>query len=190
MENAYERKKQPELVRRGLLDHAQRLAVENGLASLTIQAVADAAGVTKGGLFHHFPSKQALVEAMFADAVEALDREIDELMAKDDEAYGSFTRAYVNSCFFDRDRQDANLWSTLSVSMISEPALREIWSRWQQSRFARHHETDSDVALEIVRLASDGIWLADLTAVDGHYLASRNELYDRLIAATRLKNKE
>lgn len=190
MENAYERKKQPELVRRGLLDHAQRLAVEHGLAALTIQAVADAAGVTKGGLFHHFPSKQALVVAMFTDVVEALDREIDELIAEDDEAYGSFTRAYVNSCFQDRDRADANLWSALSVSMISEPALREIWSQWQAMRFERHRHTDSDLDLEIIRLAADGVWLADLTAVNGKYPASRDDLYARLMAATKQTNKE
>lgn len=190
MENAYERKKQPELVRRGLLDHAQRLAVDQGLASLTIQAVADAAGVTKGGLFHHFPSKQALVEAMFADVVDALDREIDELMAKDEEPYGAFTRAYVDSCFLDRDRKSANLWAALSVSMISEPQLRDIWSRWQMQRYERHRETDGDLGLEIIRLAADGVWLADLMAVDGRYPASRDDLYRRLIEASRLNNKE
>jgi AcrR family transcriptional regulator len=190
MENAYERKKQPELVRRGLLDHAQRLAVEEGLASLTIQAVADAAGVTKGGLFHHFPSKQALVEAMFVDVVEALDREIDALIAKDTERYGAFTRAYVDSCFMDRNREGGNLWSALSVSMISDPTLRAIWSRWQSQRLERHAETDSAIELEIVRLAADGVWLADLTAVEGRYSASRDETYVRLMAATRQTNKE
>lgn len=190
MENAYERKKQPELVRRNLLDHAQRLAVEQGLASLTIQAVADAAGVTKGGLFHHFPSKQALVEAMFTDVVDALDREIDALMEKDDEAYGSYTRAYVDSCFLDRDREDANLWSALSVSMISEPALREIWSDWQDARLECHKETDGDLKLEIIRLAADGVWLSDLTAPEGRKPAPRKELYARLMAATREHNKD
>jgi hypothetical protein len=34
------------------------------------------------------------------------------------------------------------------------------------------------------------VWLADLTAVDGRYPASRDELYRRLMAATRQKNKE
>jgi hypothetical protein len=49
MGNAYTRIKQPELVRRALLDHAAKLAVEQGLAAVTVQAVSDAAGVTKGG---------------------------------------------------------------------------------------------------------------------------------------------
>jgi DNA-binding transcriptional regulator YbjK len=60
MANPYHRQKQPEAVRRALLEQAARLAVEQGVAAVTVQAIADAAGVTKGGLTHHFPSKQAL----------------------------------------------------------------------------------------------------------------------------------
>ncbi|RYG89090.1 MAG: TetR/AcrR family transcriptional regulator, partial [Alphaproteobacteria bacterium] len=73
--NAHKRKKQPELVRRALIDHAARLAVEQGLAAVTVQAVSDAAGVTKGGFMHHFPSKQALVDAVFTELIEIIDRD-------------------------------------------------------------------------------------------------------------------
>ena len=104
MTNAHERKKQPEVVRRNLLDCAAKLAAEQGVAALSVQAVADAAGVTKGGLFHHFPSKQALLEAVMADLLTALDSEIDAFVSQDCEAYGRFTRAYVNAVFDDRDR--------------------------------------------------------------------------------------
>ncbi len=48
MATAYNRKKQPELVRRTLLDCAAKLALEQGLAAVTVQAVSHAAGVTKG----------------------------------------------------------------------------------------------------------------------------------------------
>ena len=58
MVNAHHRKKQPEQVRRTLLDCAARIAAEQGIANVTVQAVAEAAGVTKGGLFHHFPEQK------------------------------------------------------------------------------------------------------------------------------------
>src|SRR3546814_10243849 len=58
MSLSHQRKKQPELVRRSLIDCAARIVAEAGVGGATIQAVADAAGVTKGGLLHHFPSKQ------------------------------------------------------------------------------------------------------------------------------------
>lgn len=46
---SYKRKKQPELVQQQILDAAIAIGSEKGLASLTVQAVADRAGVTKGG---------------------------------------------------------------------------------------------------------------------------------------------
>ena len=73
MATAYNRRKQPELIRRLLLDCAATLALEQGLANVSVQAVSAAAGVTKGGLFHHFPSKQALVEGVAADLIERID---------------------------------------------------------------------------------------------------------------------
>jgi len=47
-----------------LLDAAERLVSEVGAAHLTLEAVARAAGVSKGGLLYHFPSKEALLQAM------------------------------------------------------------------------------------------------------------------------------
>ncbi|MDQ0063824.1 AcrR family transcriptional regulator [Paenibacillus harenae] len=35
-----------------------------GAEKLTLEAVAKEAGISKGGLLHHFPNKQALINAM------------------------------------------------------------------------------------------------------------------------------
>lgn len=165
-ENAYTKRKQPEQVRRALLDQTAALAVGGGPAAITIQAVADRAGVTKGGLLHHFASKQALVEAVFADLLEKLDQEIDLYMAEDGAMRGRFTRAYVRAIFADRKLGNSSPWAALSVSMISEPALRQLWSRWMERKLAEHRTTDDAPMLEIARLAADGVWLADLLQED------------------------
>jgi AcrR family transcriptional regulator len=47
-----------------LLDAAEAVIVRDGIASLTLDAVAAEAKVSKGGLLHHFPSKDRLVEAL------------------------------------------------------------------------------------------------------------------------------
>ncbi|SNB73051.1 transcriptional regulator, TetR family [Agrobacterium sp. 719_389] len=185
MTNAHERKKQPEIVRRNLLDCAAKLAADQGVAALSVQAVADAAGVTKGGLFHHFASKQALLEAVMADLLSALDAEIDVLISQDREAHGCFTRAYVNAVFADRDRESGRQWAALSVSMVGEPSLRRMWASWYEGRLIRHKETDEGVILELVRLAADGIWFADLLADDGRAGGDRAALKARMIAQTK-----
>jgi len=45
MENAYKRKKQPELIRRALIEQAARITLEEGLSKVTFQAVAEAVGI-------------------------------------------------------------------------------------------------------------------------------------------------
>jgi AcrR family transcriptional regulator len=160
--SAHHRKKQPEQVRRALLDCAAQIAAEQGAAAITIQAVADRAGVTKGGLLHHFDSKQALLAAVFKDLLDKMDQEIERTLADDPQARGRFTRAYVRACFSDRLLGDRSLWGALSVAIVSEPALRALWSAWLDRRMARHAETDGDPRLIAVRLAADGVWLADM----------------------------
>jgi AcrR family transcriptional regulator len=165
--SAHHRKKQPDQVRRALLDCAAQIAAEQGAAAITIQAVAERAGVTKGGLLHHFDSKQALLAAVFADLLEQMDREIDRSMDQDPTPRGRFTRAYIKACFGDRLLGTRSLWAALSVAIVSEPALRALWSAWLDRRMARHSDTDGDAHFVVIRLAADGIWLADTMEKDG-----------------------
>ncbi|MCD0167012.1 TetR/AcrR family transcriptional regulator, partial [Deinococcus sp. 12RED42] len=54
------RSRQPELTRAALLAAASTVLREQG-ASLSLDAVARAAGVSKGGLLHHYPTRDALL---------------------------------------------------------------------------------------------------------------------------------
>lgn len=182
MENAHKRKKQPDVVRRALIDQAARLAVEGGLAAVTVQAVSDAAGVTKGGCMHHFPHKQALIDAVFQQLLGALGAELDGLMADDSEPVGSFTRAYIQATL-DLDWKGADSpQGPLSVLLMGDAQLRSMWAPWFKARMARHQETDGTLALAFVRLAVDGVWLSDLV---GSELPDRQVLRSTLMDATR-----
>ena len=167
---------------RALLDHAAKLAVTQGLAAITVQAVAEAAGVTKGGLLHHFPSKQALINAVFADLLDALDHQLDARIAADPEPYGAFTRAYIDSVFAIEPEDNAAVWAALAISMLTDPPLRQLWADWVQDRHDRHRDTDGALPLAAIRLTADGIWLADLTGVT---VEERARMREFLIEQTR-----
>lgn len=51
--------------RAALLDNAERLFTENGYAGTSLEEVVAASEVTKGALYHHFPSKLALFDCVF-----------------------------------------------------------------------------------------------------------------------------
>ena len=53
-----------------ILDAAFAVVSTEGSAHLTIDAVADAAGVSKGGLLYHFPNKRALLLGMLETMLE------------------------------------------------------------------------------------------------------------------------
>ena len=65
-----------------LLDAAERVVVESGATHLTLDAVAKSAGVSKGGLLYHFPSKEALLAGLVARHFEDVDAEVAKRLAR------------------------------------------------------------------------------------------------------------
>src|SRR5664279_5324597 len=60
---------------------ASGLFIEHGYAGTSLDEVVAAARVTKGALYHHFPSKLALFESVFLDVQEATSREVSQALS-------------------------------------------------------------------------------------------------------------
>ena len=67
--------------RERLLDAAERVVVESGATHLTLDAVAKSAGISKGGLLYHFPSKEALLQGMVTRHFQEVDAEVGKRLA-------------------------------------------------------------------------------------------------------------
>jgi AcrR family transcriptional regulator len=66
-----------------ILDTAQRLFSERGYQGTTIDLVVQSAGVSKPTVYSHFPSKQALWQAMLEQAIEQSERQRAAIMRSD-----------------------------------------------------------------------------------------------------------
>jgi len=183
-QNAHKRKKQPELVRRALLDEAARITLEQGLSKVTFQAVADAVGVTKGGVMHHFATKDALILEVFYDAMVKFEAEVNAAMAKDPVSYGSFTRAYIDATISlgEKGQAEFNSQATLYVLMLGDRMLRERWAEWSNEQLKKYAATDNSETLCMVRLVADGIWLSDFSGID---ISDMTSIRERLINMTQ-----
>src|ERR1044072_4109028 len=70
-----------QLIDEGILDRAAELFAQHGFEQTSLRALAEAVGLSKAGLLHHFPSKDALYTAAHdvsrARAREVLDQVAD-----------------------------------------------------------------------------------------------------------------
>ena len=71
--------------------------VRDGVARLTLEAAAAEAGLSKGGVLYHFPTRDALVAGMVVKIIEEFDRDIEAHLDGDAECPGAFTRAYIRA---------------------------------------------------------------------------------------------
>ena len=63
-----------------LLDAAMAAFVEHGADDVSLEEIARRAGVGIGTLYRHFPTRQALLEAVYRDQVESLSSRAEELL--------------------------------------------------------------------------------------------------------------
>jgi AcrR family transcriptional regulator len=135
-----------------LLDAAEELLCDQGSAALTLSAVADRAGVSKGGLLYHFSSKEALIKAM----VERLIDDFDQLMAA--QSGDTYTERHLRATLVAVRSGRLRRWAVVtgaSGNLFLLAPLREAMTRWH--REALDDEPDP-LASQIVRLACEGLW--------------------------------
>ncbi len=172
-------------VRRQLIEVAARICVERGFGGLTLDAAAREAGVSKGGLMHHFPSKQALLDGLCDFVIEAFDRRLAEIAATDPDPRGRFTRAYLLANAEAGTAPAIEHWNSLAILMVAQADMRARWGRWMEAHIARIEAVEGSTACLIVRLASDGLWLFDMFGAPGVAAERREGLIDALVAMTR-----
>ena len=87
-----------ELTRRDeLLAIAARLFAEKGFRNTTVRDIADAAGILSGSLYHHFDSKESMVDEILSSFQTELFARYDEILLGDGDARSKLERAVAVS---------------------------------------------------------------------------------------------
>jgi AcrR family transcriptional regulator len=167
--------------RRKILDAAFSLVKREGVARLTIEAVAQEAGLSKGGVLYHFRSKESLIQAMVASLVERFQDDIETARREEPDgersAPGSWLRAFIRASAgpIEGDEDTAALLAAVAIDPSLLAPLQEQYARWQ----AQAESDGVDPALAtVIRLALDGLWMADLFRL----AAPQNALRDQVFA--------
>ena len=177
MSNGHKRKKAPDLVRQNLLEASLDLMASVGIEKMSLNEVSLKAGVTKGGLLHHFSSKKELIVAAIKYALSLIDRHIYMHLENDQNSYGKFTRAYIKVSL---EPDVKEIWDAFSFSLMSDKALYSIWDEWLDGHLNAFKATDYGIDLQMIRYAADGIWLKNFV----HNTTADQLLITELISKT------
>jgi len=82
-----------------ILDAAERMFAEHGLEGVSMNAIAEAAGVSKANVFHHFSSKNLLYLTVVRRACQDANRHLDDLGASGTpigDRLAQFARAHLD----------------------------------------------------------------------------------------------
>ncbi|QBJ94829.1 TetR/AcrR family transcriptional regulator [Rhodococcus sp. ABRD24] len=164
-----------------ILDALERLLLDVGLAQVTLEAVAAAAGVSKGGLLYHFPSKEALFASMVRRLGDRSDRQLADAVARG----SSVSEIYLQ--YPDANSADEiALYRSMLAAMRSadgqhdevQQAVGDVMRSWDDGLLS---EIDDPVQAEIVRLVGDGIYLAALLGLPRADPNLHRRVVDRLL---------
>ncbi|WP_428939518.1 TetR/AcrR family transcriptional regulator [Fontivita pretiosa] len=168
-----------------LLDAAEQVVARDGVANLTLDAVAREAGVSKGGLLYHYPSKSALITAIVERLAQRCETDQQQALANEPPAPGAFTRAFIRAHSDPIDPRDVPVHSALLAAAGTNPQFmqpfRKRFAQWQ----ARLEADGIDPAIAmIVRLAIDGLCLGPLLGIPVPQGELRERVVQKLIAMT------
>lgn len=164
-----------------IIDAAEDIVIESGASHMSLAAVAAKAGVSKGGLLHHFPSKAALLDAMMVQQVrihqETWEKILEEIPRGLSRELTAFILATVN-----RNRARDRLGASLSAAMAHDPRLNEPVRRAVARTYAKFASPSMPFEkAAIIALASGGLWLHEMFNMSPFTEEQRARIIDELL---------
>lgn len=175
----------PSSTRDAVLRAADRVVIESGVSGMTLEAVAREAGVSKGGLLYHFPSKEALIGGMIGRLIGGFEDALGRELRRDEGAgSGRWTRAYARASFAD-DRWYLQVSAGLLAAVAENPGLLAPLRKGYEDgqRWAERDGIDPAVAT-LVRLAADGLFFAEVLGFAPPEGALRERVLEALLSLT------
>jgi AcrR family transcriptional regulator len=152
----------PTISREALLVLAEEIVNEHGPQALTIDALAKAAGISKGGVQYSFASKDQLISALlqrWRDQFDSLLPDIDAVTPTE------FVRSYLAAMRTPQGAFNAKS-ASLMIAQIQDPQHRAASADWYRVLLGKIGHAPGHRPARIAFLAIEGLFLARLLGVD------------------------
>jgi AcrR family transcriptional regulator len=163
-----------------------RILRGDGLTNLTLEKVAQEAGLSKGGLLYHFPNKESLIEALFEYHNNIFETRLQALAEKEGDDTGAWLRAYAKASIEQiTDAGNASLYASLFAAeeryASAHASMRRKYIDWQQQ--VENSGLDPTWAT-LVRLAVDRLWFAEMHQYAPPDAERRTQIVDLILQLT------
>ena len=157
--------------REELLQIAAGLFADKGFKNTTVRDIADASGILSGSLYHHFDSKESMVDEILSTFQAELFGRYDQILGSDDDARTKLEQAVrVSFEAIDRHRHEVAIFQNEADYLGTFERFGYLAERNEQSRqvwmrlLTEGVETGalrSDLDVELVyRFIRDTVWVA------------------------------
>lgn len=176
--------RKPTITREGLLEIAEGIVRNEGAGGLTIDALAKAAGISKGGVQYSFSSKDDLVRAL----IDRWTHQFDALLGEvDDVPPADLIGKYIQVMRDSQAAMNAKM-AGLMIAYIQNPQNILETRQWYRSMFERLGGGTGDAqAARVALLAVEGLFLLRIVGIDetgewSAFLDDVESVLERLLA--------
>lgn len=170
-------------LRERALAAAVTVVIRDGAVALTMDAVAKEAGVSKGGVLHHFSTKEGLVGEVVAALVEQWEAAVQAQADADPEPVGRYVRAFLEAMSRPELAQvGRGLLAAVAVNPELLDPMRQSYLRCQKKLEA--DGIDKVTAYQCI-LVADALWYGAIFELPAPPDDVLTELRRRCVEATR-----
>jgi AcrR family transcriptional regulator len=169
-------------VRERILEAAERAVAEVGAARMTLDVVAQAASVSKGGLLYHFPSKESLLSALAQRYVHSMEQCMERAKSSLSEQDSSRDLKACIVGILGSDPRSKAMGAALLATAANDLTLLEV-IRERIAAYTRElAASPADFArAAIVTLAVDGLMMRESLRISPFSDAQREQVVTELL---------
>ncbi len=159
-------KKDPQATRKRILKAAISLLNAEGVTQLILDEVAREAQVSKGGLLHHFPTKEALFKGLVDLSYQSWQAVLEAKLEQEPEGRpGRWTRAYIRSSFQLSPEALDEMQACRRVLTLY-PEMLHYWRQHYQPMLIPNGDDGLPKGRALmIRVACDGLWLGEVSGL-------------------------
>ena len=166
-----------------VLDAAEALVIAEGASALSFDAVAKAAGITKGGVQYAFGTRDNLIRSMIARWEEAFDADVVRRTGPDPSAQ-ALIRGHL-AAMRDAEAADHSRAAVAVTALLQHPDQLAETRDWYAARFGKLDlSKQDDRRLATTFLAAEGAFLLKAFGLLSLPDAQWKALFDDMLSAT------